>query len=70
MWPSYRQWDDDYLLEALIELFLDETNESCRHVWLLVSLRAEMCADLLGCVDENNKLVHCWVQLWGGKNNV
>ena len=58
MWPAYRHWSEEDLLKALIEFRLDKTDESFRNVWFLVSLRAETCADLLGCVENNAELVH------------
>ena len=70
MWTEYQHWADEDLPEALIELRMDKTDERFRHVYLMVGLRAETCTDLLGCVNNNADLVHCWVKLWGAKNNV
>ena len=59
VYPEYRQRADEDLLEALIELYLDNMYEICQHVWLLVGLLMETCADLLGFVSDNAEFVHC-----------
>ena len=59
--PAHREMDGKYLAEDLIELGLNESNESGQHVLLHRRLLLEAGIDFLCGFDEHRKFEHCWV---------
>ena len=51
--------------EALIEFFMDDTDERCWYVWMMVGLREEAYTDLICRFHKYDEIVNGRVQLQG-----
>ena len=61
--PVHREVADEDLVEALVELSLNESNEGCRHVLLDRCLCSEAVVHFVCCLQERCELEHYWVAL-------
>ena len=53
VWPPDREWYHKHLLEYICELGLYDSDKSCRHVELVLCLRAAARAYLVGRINNH-----------------